>query len=38
MRTMLELVDRRDLMLAAGLSGPRAHLVDMLTAIDNAPG
>jgi hypothetical protein len=38
LRTVLELADRRDLMLAVGLSRLRAQLVDVLTAIDNAQG
>lgn len=35
---LLELADRRYLMLAVGLSGLRAQLVDVLTAIDNVHG
>ncbi|MDC7812786.1 hypothetical protein [Sphingomonas koreensis] len=35
-RTVLELADRRDLVLAVGLSGLRAQLVDVLAAIDSA--
>ncbi|WP_156843193.1 hypothetical protein [Novosphingobium aquimarinum] len=38
LRTVLELADRRDLVLAVGLSGLRAQLVDVLAAIDNAQG
>ena len=36
--TVLELADRRDLVLAVGLSGLRAQLVDVLTAIDEMAG
>ncbi|MBA3054269.1 MAG: hypothetical protein FP826_04900 [Sphingomonadales bacterium] len=36
LRTVLELADRRDLVLAVGLSGLRAQLVDVLAAIDSA--
>lgn len=36
LRTVLELADRRDLVLAVGLSGLRTQLVDVLAAIDNA--
>ncbi|GMN02095.1 hypothetical protein [Erythrobacter sp. MTPC3] len=38
LRTVLELSDRRDLMLAVGLSGLRAQLVDVLSAIDEVQG
>lgn len=38
LRTVLELVDRRDLVLAVGLSGLRAQLLDVLAAIDHAQG
>jgi len=38
LRTVLELAGRRDLVLAVGLSGLRAQLVGVLTAIDNAQG
>ncbi|MEZ5696227.1 MAG: hypothetical protein R3E18_07270 [Sphingomonadaceae bacterium] len=35
LRAVLELADRRDLVLAVRLSGLRAQLVDVLEAIDN---
>ena len=38
LRTVLEPADRRDLMLAVGLSGLRAQLVDVLSAIDEVQG
>ena len=38
LRTVLELADRRDLMLAVGLSGLRAQLIDVLAAIDEMGG
>ena len=38
LRTVLELADRRDLVLAVGLSGLRAQLVDVLSAIDEVQG
>jgi tRNA A37 threonylcarbamoyladenosine synthetase subunit TsaC/SUA5/YrdC len=38
LRTVLELADRRDLVLAVGLSGLRAQLVDVLSAIDEIKG
>ncbi|MDG5749163.1 hypothetical protein P8Q88_13360 [Qipengyuania sp. XHP0207] len=38
LRTVLELADRRDLMLAVGLAGLRAQLVDVLSAIDEVQG
>lgn len=34
LRTVLELADRRDLVLALGLTGLRAQLVDVISAID----
>jgi len=36
MSTVLKLAHRRDLVLAVGLLGLRAQLVDVLAAIDNA--
>ena len=38
LRTVLELADRRDLVLAVGLDGLRAQLVDVLSAIDEVQG